>query len=151
MKHASKNDILYKLQHGFRQQRFCETQLLEFQKDLLPNMKDDKQSDVLIIDFSKALDEVGQKRLVEKLSYKGLSGSTNRWIKTFLSNREQTVVNEGQKSHVANVTSEVPQGSVLGRCLFLLYINDIPEALGPESCWENGQIEGRLANGISSR
>ena len=81
------------------------------------------------MDFSNALDKAGYKRLKEKLSYYGISGSTNRWIKIFVSNREQTVVIEGQKTYVASVTSGVSQGSVLRPCLFLLYINDLPEAL----------------------
>ena len=83
------NIMKHELQHGFREQRSCKTQLLEFQNDLLQNMKDGKQSDVLIMAFSKAFDKVGHKKLMEKLSYYGISGSTNRWIKNFLSNRDK--------------------------------------------------------------
>ena len=62
VKHASKNNILYELQHGLRKQFSCETPLLEFQSDLLQNVTDGKQSDVLILNLSKAFDKVGHKR-----------------------------------------------------------------------------------------
>ena len=78
MKHASSNIILYKLHYRFREQHSCETQLHEFQSDLLQNMKDGKQSDILMMDFFKAFDKMGNKKLMEKLSYYGISGSTNR-------------------------------------------------------------------------
>ena len=74
---ASSYSILYKLQHGFRDKRSCETQLLEFQEDVLKNLKERKQTDVLIMDFSKAFDKVGHFRLLEKLKYYGIRGKTN--------------------------------------------------------------------------
>ena len=129
MSHAEQNNILYPLQHGFRPSRSCETQLLEMVNDIVNNMQLGLQTDVCVLDFSKAFDKVGHKRLVEKLKMYGIDGETNTWIKDFLSNRTQSVLVDGSHSSSIPVTSGVPQGSVLGPCLFLFYINDIADGL----------------------
>ena len=83
-------------------------------------------TDVIMIDFAKAFDRVNHSLLVHKLNHYGIRGNTNSWIENFLHDRKQAVVVDGAKSDYKYVKSDVPQGSVLGLCLFLLYINDLP-------------------------
>ena len=104
-KHLETNNILYPLQHGFRSKRSCETQLLEFINDITKNMENGLQADICILDFSKAFDKVGHRRLLEKLKWCGIGGEINAWIKSFLTARTQTVVLDGISSDFASVIS----------------------------------------------
>ena len=82
-----------------------------------------------LLDFSKAFDKVGHQRLNKKLDYYGVRDKTRDWIQAFLANWTQQVIVKGKFSDMAQVQSGVPQGSVLGPCLFLFYINDLPDNL----------------------
>lgn len=128
LNHLSSKNLISANQHGFLPRRSSSTQLLEALNDWITMRGSRKTVNIIYTDLAKAFDKVSHSKLLEVIKSYGISGNILSWLQNFLTNRTQSVVINNYRSNPLLITSGVPQGSVIGPLLFLLYIDDINTA-----------------------
>ncbi|KAL4238884.1 hypothetical protein ACF0H5_003591 [Mactra antiquata] len=127
--YLEEHNLLYENQSGFRTNHSCETALISIVDRWISAINDNQYVGTVFLDLSKAFDLVNHSILIKKLTSFNFSPKSLQWFTSYLSNRCQKVCVSGKLSEPGHITCGVPQGSVLGPLLFIMYINDMPNEL----------------------
>ena len=119
------NQLLYKGQYGFRNKHSTQMAIIEMIDKIHSAMEREEYTFGLFLDYRKAFDTVNHTLLLAKLEYYGIRGINNQWFKSYLTDRTQYTTYNGTRSDINSVNCGVPQGSILGPLLFIIYINDM--------------------------
>ena len=123
-----KNQLFYSSQYGFRKLHSTEFAALELTDRILKDIDGRDVSLTIFMDLSKAFDTLDHHIVLKKLNYYGIEGPALNWFSSYLTGRQQYVELDGVSSSFSQLSTGVPQGSILGPLLFLIYMNDIPNA-----------------------